>query len=345
MIGALARLVPIGDVSGLRVDRERALNRRNVVNWKAVGCLSVVSVMISAGLTSSAEGKAQPGRLMPLADANTVAFGAGAVWATAPRLLVRIDPTRNVVVARIRLPEIASAAAVDGRYVWVLTNPIHTSPTSSAPGLLWSVDTATNRVVGKPVPLFPMAQGRIAVAQGSLWVTNDNHGRFGRLYRIDPKSRKIVSAVHIPNDPSSIVLGDGSLWVGESDSGKVVRVDPKSGAIEGRPITVGGALLTLAADRDKIWVANAYSGRLVAINAPTTRVIANRPLAGVSGIAASHGTVWTTFSRKGELAAFDAYSGRQTQAPLKIRGGVDGIEANSSSVWVINSLGITRINP
>jgi outer membrane protein assembly factor BamB len=250
---------------------------------------------------------------------------------------------RDVVVARIRLPEVASAVAVDGRYVWVLTNPIHTSPNKAAPGLLWSVDAATNRVVGKPIPFFPMAQGQIAVAQGSLWLTNDNHGRFGRLYRLDPKTRKLVSIVHVPNDPSSVVFGNGLLWVGESDTGRVVRVNPETGTIEGKPITVGGALLTLAADGDKVWVASSYSGRLVTIDASTATVVANRPLAGVSGIAAFRGAVWTTFSRKGELAAFDAASGRQTLAPLRIRGGADWVEAVGSYLWVTSAAGITRI--
>jgi streptogramin lyase len=280
---------------------------------------------------------------MRLTDANTVAFGAGAVWATTPRLLVRIDPARNRVIARIPLPELASAAAVAGRYIWVLTNPIHTSPMSAAPGLLWSVATATNHVVGKPIPLSPMAQGQIAVAGGSLWVTNDNHGRFGRLYRIDPQTRRIVRAVHIPNDPSSLVVENGSLWVGESDTGKVVRVNPSTGTIEGKPIVVGGALLTLAASPGKVWAANSYSGSLVTINALTGRVVANRSLAGISGIAAARGTVWTTFSRTGELAAFDAASERRTLAPLRIRGGADGVKANNSSVWVISAVGITRI--
>lgn len=315
------------------------------MNRKALACLSVALVMAPAGLAaSSAGGNVSPGRLIRLTDANTVTFGAGAVWATTPRLLVRIDPTRNSVIARIRLPAIASAAALAGRYIWVLTNPIHTSPNSAAPGLLWSVDTATNRVVGKPIPLSPMAQGEIAVAAGSLWVTNDNHGRFGRLYRIDPQTRRLLSAVHIPNDPSSLVVGNGSLWVGESDDGKVVRVNPSTGTIEGKPIAVGGALLTLAASRGKVWVANGYSGSLVTISALTARVVTKRPLAGVSGIAAARGTVWTTFSRKGELAAFDAASGRRTLAPLRIRGGADGVKANSSSVWVIGALGITRIH-
>ena len=312
-----------------------------IMRRKAAACL--FAVVLTGVLAAGAGGGVRVGRLLPLVNAETVTAGAGSVWATGPRLLVRIDPARDVVAARIRLPEIASAVAVDGRYVWVLTNPIHTSPNKAAPGLLWSVDAATNRVVGKPIPFFPMAQGQIAVAQGSLWLTNDNHGRFGRLYRIDPKTRKLVSIVHVPNDPSSVAFGNGSLWVGESDTGKVVRVNPTTGTIEGKPITVGGALLTLAADGDKVWVANSYSGRLVTINAPTATVVANRPLAGVSGIAASRGTVWTTFSRKGELAAFDAASGRQTLAPLRIRGGADWVEAVGSYLWVTSAAGITRI--
>jgi DNA-binding beta-propeller fold protein YncE len=314
------------------------------VKRRTAACLSFASVLIYVGLASSAEGKTQPGQLIPLVSANGVAFGARAVWVTTPRWLIRIDPARNVVVARIRLPEIAGAAAVDGRYVWVLTNPIHTSPNTSAPGLLWSVDMTTNRVVGKPISLSPMAQGRIAVAGGSLWVTNDNHGRYGRLYQIDPKTRQIVGTVRIPNDPSSVVFGNGSLWVGESDSGQVVRVNPATGTVEGKPITAGGALLTLAADGDKVWVANSYSGRFVTINATSARVVANRPLAGITGLAVSRGTVWATFSQAGKLAAFDAASGRQTLAPFRIRGGADGVEADSRSVWVISSRGVTRIS-
>lgn len=270
-------------------------------------------------------------------------FGAGAVWVTTLDSLVRIDPARDVVRARVLLPEIAGAAAVDGRYVWVLTNPIHTRPTSVSPSLLWSVDTSTNRVVGKPIPLSPMAQGgQIAVAGGSLWIANDNHGRFGRVYRIDPVTRRVVAAVHIPDDPASVVLAYGSLWVGESDTGRVVRIDPKSGAIEGRPIAVGGALLTLTAAGDDVWVANSYSGRIVTINARTGHVTASRPLAGVSWITAARGTVWTT--RNGELVGFNAASGHQTFAPTRIPGGTDRVEAHGIYVWVLTSRGVIRVS-
>jgi PQQ-like domain len=299
-------------------------------------------VALVTWLPPAAEGGARPGRLIPIAGAETIAFGAGAVWVTTPRMLVRIDPVRRRVVARIRIPHLVASAAVDGKDVWVLTNPTSTSPHSDARSSLYSVEIATDRIVGAPIHLFPMAQGQLVVARGSLWVTNDNHGPFGRLFRIDRMSRTVAGAVRVPGDPRSVVLADRSLWVGASDSGRVVRVDPSTGTVEGRPIRVGGALLELAADRGKIWVADTYSGRLVTIDASTGSVIVDRPLAGLGGIAASRGTVWTV-SRNGDVAAFDAASGRRTLTPSRIRGGADAIVTSGTSVWVINHLGITPL--
>jgi streptogramin lyase len=320
------------------VDRGRAVMRRRRVSLRSAVSVCLLSMMVLCGPGLGAVRSPRPGRLIPVAGAQSVAFGAGQIWVTTLRSIVRLDPARRTVVARTRFSKFVASAAVDGKLVWVMTRP-----GSSGPGLLYSVDIATGRVVGVPVRLFPMAQGQIIVAGGSLWVTNDNHGRFGRLFRIDPKSRKVVAAVRIPNDPYSVVYAAGSLWVGESDAGKVVRVNPRTGAIEGTPIVVGRALLALAVDRGKIWVANTFSGRLAAIDASTARVISGRPLAGLGGVAASRGTVWTFFFRKSEVTAFDAVSGSQTLAPSKIRGGTDGIAARGRSVWVINPLGITPL--
>jgi DNA-binding beta-propeller fold protein YncE len=298
----------------------------------------LLSVLMFLVPSSGAASAPRPGRLIPVAGAESVVFGPGQLWVTTPRSLVRIDPVRHTVIARTRVPSYVASAAVDGKFVWVMT-----SPRSSGPGLLYSISIATARIVGRPVRLFPTAEGQIISADGSLWVTNDNHGSFGRLFRIDPKSRKVVAAVRIPNDPYSVVYAGGSIWVGESDSGRVVRVDPSTGVIQGTSIDVGGALLDLAADRGKVWVANTFSGRLAAIDQSSARVISDRPLAGLGGVAATHGKVWTFFFRKGEVAAYDAASGSQTIAPTRIRGGSDGIAARGRSIWVINALGITPL--
>jgi streptogramin lyase len=298
--------------------------------------LCLLSLLMCFVPSSGAVSGLRPGTLIPVAGAQSVVFGPGQLWVTTLRSLVRIDPVRHTVVARTRFPNYVASAAVDGRFVWVMTRS-----KSSGPGRLYSVSIATGRIVGAPIRLFPMAEGQIIVAGGSLWITNDNHGGFGRLFRVDPKSRKLEAAVHIPNDPYSIVDAGGSIWVGDSDVGNVARVDPSTGAIEGPPIKVGGALLSLAADGGKVWVANSFSGRLAAIDESSGRVISNKPLAGLGGVAASAGRVWTFFFRKREVAAV---SGRRTIAS-KIHGGADRIAASGHSVWVVNPLGITRVSP
>lgn len=120
-----------------------------------------------------------------------------------------------------------------------------------------------------------------------------------------------------------------------------MRVDPRTGALQGRPIALGGALLVLASDRGTVWVANTFSGRLAAIDVTRARVTSDRPLAGLGGVSASHGHVWTFFFRKGEVAAV---TGNRT-ITSRIRGGADGIAASGSRVWVINPLGMTSLDP
>jgi streptogramin lyase len=297
--------------------------------------LYVLSAMAFSVPVSGASTGARPGVLIPVAGAQTAIVEAGQIWVATPRSLVQIDPVRRQIVARIRFRNLVASVAADGRFVWVLTRA-----SSAGSALLYSVDIASSRLVGAPVRLFPTASGRIVAAAGSLWVTNDNHGAFGRLFRIDPRSRRVVAAVQIPNDPSALVYAGGSIWVAESDSGKVVRLDPRSGALEGSPIDVGSATLALAADGGKVWVADTFSGRLAAIDVSSARVIFDRPLAGLGGVAASHGKVWTFFFHKGEVAAV---SGNGTIAS-KIHGGVDGVTANGRSVWAINPLGITPVS-
>lgn len=308
---------------------------------KAAQCLLAVGLL--GVLTAGASGGVRVGRLLPLADASGVTAGAGSVWATGPRQVVRIDPVRDVVIARVGLPAVAGSVAFSNRLVWVVTNPRHiTAGTAFAPALLYSIDATTNTIVGKPIPLSPMAQGRIVAAAGSLWVTNDQHGRFGRLYRIDPKTRKVVARIAIPNDPFSIVFSHGLLWVGESDSGKVVRVDPGSGSVVGQPIAVGGALLSLAADGDKVWVADTYDRRLITIDAASASSVATRSLPGVTSIAAAHRTLWATIAPNG-LVGFDEATGQRVHRRVSIYGGAESVAAVGSYLWVTSSAGITRI--
>jgi hypothetical protein len=79
------------------------------------------------------------------AGAWGLASGFGSVWLADGGRVVRIDPNRGAVVARIRVE--ANAVAAGARFVWVL------DMWDVAGGWLRRIDPATNRLVGRPIRL------------------------------------------------------------------------------------------------------------------------------------------------------------------------------------------------
>ena len=186
---------------------------------------SAVSAKEIVGGNAAADGGGRPRIVDSFAvdSPAALAVGAGSVWVSAGAAVIRIDPRTDRIVARIPVPGWSGGIAVADGVVWVARNPVATTAESAQPGWLWSINTATNRVFGNPVRLQLPTQ--IAASAGSLWVTNGNHGIYGRVFRVDPKRRLIVATVKVPGAPEGIVAQGGALWVAASDSGNLVRID------------------------------------------------------------------------------------------------------------------------
>jgi hypothetical protein len=71
--------------------------------------------------------------------------GFGSVWVADGSSVLRIDPRRRTVVARIRVE--ANVVAAGAGFVWVMDT------WDPAGGWLRRIDPATNRVVGPPIRL------------------------------------------------------------------------------------------------------------------------------------------------------------------------------------------------
>jgi streptogramin lyase len=318
---------------------------------RRAAALAVLTLALLAGQVAGASGQRRPqGRLLRLPNAQTITAGVGSIWVTTSHEIVRIDPRTDTMIARIPLPGATrpvfpGGMAVDGHLLWVTVTPISTSPTSSLPSALWSIDTRTDQVVGAPIPLQLAGGTGIAAAAGSLWITNNSHGQFGRLYQVSASRRKLVRALRIPNAPASVVASEGKLWVGESDNGKIVRVDPITGTIAGNPIKTGGALLTLAADRSRLWVADSYKGRLLAINTASGKQTSEHPLAGIWNVIAAGGSVWAVLGRTGELIKIDPMTNAPSGVPRPILGGAEGGLNSGGYLWLFNPHGVARVDP
>lgn len=110
--------------------------------------------------------------------------------------------------------------------------------TSVAPEELLRLDPASGRVLTRiRLPsVNPLSQ--LAVAGGSVWVTNTGSA----VYRIDIRTGKLVARIHLRIAAVGVAAGAGSLWVtapGQS-RGIVFRIDPATNRVVKRLHTSAG---------------------------------------------------------------------------------------------------------
>jgi hypothetical protein len=131
-------------------------------------------------------------------------IGAGSVWVAedqAARVL-RVSPTKNKVVARIRVGNGPADMAFSGRSAWVLDHRDRT---------LFRIDTATNRATRLSTigDADDAAPERFVLFDGSLWIT----GRGVPLLQVDPATGQIRRSIDIRGTGIDIVAAAGAVWV------------------------------------------------------------------------------------------------------------------------------------
>lgn len=152
---------------------------------------------------------------------NAIAYGAGSVWVANgdDRTVFRIDPSRGRVVKRIETGAVGRGITVGGGFVWV---------TDESSRKLVQIDPRTNRVVGRPnVGTGPTG---VAYGDGSVWVANTLDET---VSQIDATTLAVRSVIPLSGSPSAIAYGNGSVWVSTEFSGRIVRINPRSGTIVG----------------------------------------------------------------------------------------------------------------
>lgn len=271
-------------------------------------------------------------------EADWVAIAPNAVWTAGkhPDLLVRIDPQRNRIVGRIRLPGDACAgiAAGDGR-VWV---PI----CSGTQRYILAVDALTYRVVGR-IPAGPPPEGGIAVANGSVWFTI---GDGSVLMQVDEKTLAIRRRIRLVTGSYNPMFDHGHLWITSVQKSVLTDIAANTGALVA--ITrVGPNPRFVTCGAGSVWTLNQGDGSVTRVSETSHRVLHTIPL-GVRGaggdISFGDRTVWVTFPGV-PLTAVDAASSRpMTQW---VGSGGDSLRFGHGSVWLTNfrSGTILRVSP
>ena len=161
-----------GDVTRIRLPAG-GLSKPGVGGGVAVGA---GSVWVAQGLSRIARINPASGQIessLPVADANVVAFGEGAVWVAASDLgtLTKIDPRTSAIAWSTRIGPWICCLAAGGGYLWAAND-----------AGIWKL-TTDGRVLDTITT--PSQTGNISFGDGALWVTND---AAGTVMRIDPRT-------------------------------------------------------------------------------------------------------------------------------------------------------------
>jgi serine/threonine-protein kinase len=178
-----------------------------------------------------------------------VAVGAGSVWVSSPQTgrVLRVDPASGRVLARIDVGGRPGAIAYGGRRVWVADE--------GGAGVT-AINAASGRIYRRGI--VPHATPlRLAVGAGGLWVSSASTGA---IRRIDLGSVRGGAPIPVGRGPAGITVGNGLVWVANSRSATVARVDPSLNGRLGDPIEIGGRPGGIDAGTDMVWVANATDG-------------------------------------------------------------------------------------
>jgi DNA-binding beta-propeller fold protein YncE len=165
-------------------------------------------------------------------------FAYGAAWTTAYGTgeLERIDPARNRVAGRWKLPQATGVVGAFGS-AWA----------AGSSGVI-RVDASTRKLIAT-VPIATGA-GWTAASADAVWVTTP-----AGLSRIDPQTNNVVASIPLPGAP---YLGDpdvvdGMVWVPQIRKNTIAVVDPASNAVV-QTVKAGIGPFVVTAIRGEAWV-------------------------------------------------------------------------------------------
>jgi YVTN family beta-propeller protein len=309
------------------------------------------AVIASSGQTTAAKARAlrRGGKVVariPLGrgapaplGGGALTVGEGAVWAMSEvqSTLMRIDPARNAIVARIKVSPPEATAAGDGA-VWL------SYPSSDK---VSRVDPATNKVTAS-IHVGPQPAG-IAVLPGAVWVANAGGPS---VSRIDPSTNRVVATIRVGTELTccsehmSLIAVPGAVWVAVPNGNKVVRVDPATNRVIATvklPYCPGGFLV---ADASGVWSAGGGCADVVGrIDARVGKLTAKLAEPHPVGVAYAFGSVWVVVLDSADIDRIDPQTGRLV-ARLHVRGTPVRLAVGFGSVWVNDDEGrVLRIQP
>jgi peptide/nickel transport system substrate-binding protein len=205
----------------------------------------------------------------------------------------------------------------------------------------------------RPIALIVAAVIALGVLAGFLITRGDDgdtvaHLTADSLGILSNGGRELVGTVPVGTSPSGVAVGEDAVWVTNSDSNSVSRIDPQSHDVK-QTIAVGNSPSGVAVAGGFVWVANALDGTVSQIDprAGGGKVLQAIPVGNQpTSMAAGDDMVWVANSADSTLTRIDATQGK-AQPPVKLSGGADALAVGEGGVWVAGERSgtVTEIDP
>ena len=326
-----------------RRDRRSPTHKRRVLGGALIGAVLVAATAVGALVAAGGSGsrlRAPPNSLAVIdAHSNSVvavvpvgsspgpiAVGSGSVWVAnvADRTVSRVDPVALRMVSTLPLGATPTGLAASSDAIWV----VQSNPGSSSV-LVRRIDPQFDaldpaRELGNVVPGGP---GSVTGQGNSVWVAPSS----GLLARFDSVTGRLVQHLDPNASPAGVAVGDGAVWVTDSDANNVTRVSPTGLST---PITVGNAPSAIAVGEGAVWVADTLDGTVKRIDPSTSAVTTTIPVGrSPSALAVGDGSIWVADSGDGTITRIDPGTDQAT-ATIRVGGSPEAIAIGSGRVWV-----------
>ncbi|WP_445149432.1 protein kinase domain-containing protein [Baekduia sp. Peel2402] len=181
----------------------------------------------------------------------------------------------------------------------------------------------------------------IAYASGRVWVGSP---RTNRLIGLPAEGKGKNRTIRLPwkAGTTSIAAGFGSLWVTNGPQARVLRIDPKTGHIQGDRLVGEGEAVVVSTGENAVWVGR----RAVKTTDPPSSIVKIAPHGdaatqdiqfgqeGVGDLTTGGDFVWVPNRRRARLSRISPRTGERKSTPIGL--GTHRVAYGAGQVWVTN---------
>jgi streptogramin lyase len=280
---------------------------------------------------------------------NDTAVRGGTVWAfnIGDDTIVEVDPRTDEVRRTTRLPVVATDIGFGN-------GPLLAADAGGAWMIGYDLDDPQSRLVrvlrgGRGIRTYSygLQLNAVAAAGGAIWLVG-RRGKTGFVLRVDPATGRVLGRRPLPSwmlgsEGQGLAVGGGFVWVTNASSGKVYRLDFRTG--KARTARFGSFVSRPAFGFGRLWLCSwdGEHGLMVRVDPRTLRNELERDAlpAEEGHFAVGFGSLWRHDIPSGTVMRFSPHTGDPDGLIplLKKRPGaallyVSSISAGAGGVWV-----------